>query len=82
MIFNQVEPNFWMVMVIVFSNIFWYSKVYSNSISKGLCVPFSSADKTYNHDQISDHIYMSVLKQTYNTYKVFFNCNYFTVNES
>lgn len=35
----------------------------------GLAVPYS--DKTYHQDQISDHIYMSVLKQIYNTYKLF-----------
>ena len=35
----------------------------------GLNVP--CLDKTYYDDQVSDHIYMSVLKQTYNTYKLF-----------
>lgn len=35
----------------------------------GLTVP--CFDKIYHQDQISDHIYMSVLKQIYNTYKLF-----------
>lgn len=38
---------------------------------KGLSVPISTADKTYDDDQISNTVYMSVLKQLYNLYKLF-----------
>ena len=39
---------------------------------KILNVPYSSSEKAYQDDQISDHIYMSALKQIYNNYKVFY----------
>jgi hypothetical protein len=46
----------------------------------GLNVPVSPVDKTvYENDQISDPIYMSVLKQMYNYYRVIFQLIYIFV---
>ncbi len=39
--------------------------------NQGLNVPISPSDKTHDNDQISNSIYMSVLKQAYNLYKLF-----------
>jgi hypothetical protein len=39
---------------------------------KSLSVPYSETNgvRDYNDDQICDHIYLAVLKQIYNMYKV------------